>query len=146
MLGSWDLGAVSHSQAHVSQESGAQAPWTWQVGGQNCPYSASLPSPQVKPPPCCPRILSSWISAASASSSGALSLPSCQDLMFPVYPFPSTPSSGPRKCQHASWEHGPPAGGQAALSSFVFGSALPISLCSAHMPGANREAGQGLAR
>lgn len=70
-----------------------------------------------------------------------LSLPSCQDLIFPV-----TPSSGPRKCQLASWERGPPAGEQAARRSFVFGAALPISLYSAHMPRAKREAGQAPAK
>lgn len=137
--GSRELGAVSGSSALLfTRNLGAQAPWAWQVAeGQDelCSVpTRTLPSPQMLADPAsrpagfplCPFL---W----------GLSLPSCQGLIFPVYPFSVTPSSGPRKCQSTSWEHGPPAGERAALCPFVFGKALPISLCSAHMP---RAAGQ----
>lgn len=137
--GSWELGTISYLPALLSpRDLGVQALWAWQVdGGQDGLSSVpkgTLHSPQVV------SSLSQHLEQLAFScfpSSGGLSLPSCQDLIFPV-----TPSSGPRKCQPASWEHGPPAGEQAARCSFVFAAALPISLYSAHMPRAKREEGQ----
>lgn len=128
---------------------GDQAPEAWQVdeGRDELSWDAAgtLPSPQAASPPC-----GAWMSAASLALgvlSAKLSGPD-----FPCLPFPCYTSvgrwlrPGPRKCQSASWEHGPPAGEQAAPCSFLFGAALPISLYSAHMPGAEREAGQAEAK
>ena len=69
-----------------------------------------------------------------------LSLPSYQD--FPCVPFPDTPFSGrgprpsPRWHESASWDHHPPACERQLWCSSVLGAALPLSLSSAHMPGA----------
>lgn len=128
---------------------GDQAPEARQVdeGRDELSWDAAgtLLSPQAASPPC-----GAWMSAASLALgvlSAKLSGPD-----FPCLPFPCYTSlgrwlhPGPRKCQSASWEHGPPAGEQAAPCSLLFEAALPISLYSAHMPGAEREAGQAEAK